>query len=269
LNWLCDCASRDRAPVVVLIAAHPDDEIVGAGARLCAIRRAHVIHVTDGAPRDMRDGARLGFASFREYAEARRAEACRALGMAAIGEMAITALGFADQETTLNLADVTRKLAQRLQSIGPDVILTHAYEGGHPDHDASAFAVHAAARGLWGKADGGAPAIIEFASYHALGERVAFLEFLPHPNEVKTMVLTEHQRELKRQMIAAHATQAATLRSFPLDCERFRLTPEYDFTMPPHRGPLYYERHDWGMRGGRFRRLAAAALDELGLASPI
>ncbi len=79
LSWLCDRASRDHAPVVVLIAAHPDDEIVCAGARLCAIPKGYVIHVTDGAPRNMRDAGRLGFATAQEYAEVRRVEARTAL----------------------------------------------------------------------------------------------------------------------------------------------------------------------------------------------
>jgi len=28
-----------------------------------------------------------------------------------------------------------------INGIGPDIILTHSYEGGHPEHDAVAFGV--------------------------------------------------------------------------------------------------------------------------------
>jgi hypothetical protein len=39
--------------------------------------------------------------------------------------------------------------------------------------------------------------------------------------------------------------------------------------MPPHAGPLHYERQPWGMSGERWRNLAQAALLELGLENPL
>lgn len=48
-------------------------------------------------------------------------------------------------------------------------------------------------------------------------------------------------------------------RSFPIDVERFREAPEYDFTQPPHEGRLHYEYFDWGMTGDRWRSLASEA----------
>ena len=46
------------------------------------------------------------------------------------------------------------------------VVLTHAYEGGHPDHDAVAFAVHRAARRT-------SAAVVEMPFYHAGPDGVA------------------------------------------------------------------------------------------------
>ena len=43
-----------------------------------------------------------------------------------------------------------------LDDVRPDVVLTHAYEGGHSDHDATAFAVHLAA-GVMRREGGKAP----------------------------------------------------------------------------------------------------------------
>src|ERR1051325_5216230 len=40
---------------LAIVAAHPDDETIGAGAYLARLSQAIFIHVTDGAPRDMRD----------------------------------------------------------------------------------------------------------------------------------------------------------------------------------------------------------------------
>src|SRR2546423_9150234 len=68
----------------IVVAAHPDDEVIGAGARLAATPGAVVVHVTDGAPRDLADAQALGFASRDDYAAARRREGEAALGLAGV-----------------------------------------------------------------------------------------------------------------------------------------------------------------------------------------
>ena len=45
----------DGAERAMVIVAHPDDETIGAGARLGGFREALVVHVTDGAPRSGED----------------------------------------------------------------------------------------------------------------------------------------------------------------------------------------------------------------------
>jgi hypothetical protein len=52
------------------------------------------------------------------------------------------------------------------------------------------------------------------------------------------------------------------LRMFSVECEQFRPAPPYDFRALPNAGRLYYETRNWGMTGGRWLELAAAALDE-------
>ena len=65
-------------------------------------------------------------------------------------------------------------------------------------------------------------------------------------------------------MISCFASQLHMLRNFPVDVERFRPAPAYDFTSAPHPGRLYYENFDWGVTGERWRRLAEEALRTLG-----
>jgi LmbE family N-acetylglucosaminyl deacetylase len=172
-------------------------------------------------------------------------------------------LGVADQEASLNLARLARLLAQIWGEWQPDIIVTHPYEGGHPDHDATAFAVHAAC-GLLRRQHRFPPLIIEMTSYHNCEGRLESSQFLPcSSRSAVTIWLTESRRECKRQLLDCFTTQQKVLKAFRLECERFRLAPRYDFTQPPHLGVLYYEMFDWGMTGRRWRSLAAAALDEL------
>ncbi len=97
-----------------------------------------------------------------DYAAARAAELRNALALAGIGPGQVRSLNCPDQETTLHLARLARGVAATIADVRPDLVVTHPYEGGHPDHDAAAFACHAARR-LVGLA---APPVAEMTSYH-------------------------------------------------------------------------------------------------------
>lgn len=246
------------ASSAAIIVAHPDDETIGAGALMRRLRRLILVHVTDGAPRNMRDARACGFDRSAEYAAARRREleaALRAGGISAD----LFEIGIADQEASFHLVELARRLAELLRIMGPALLLTQPYEGGHPDHDATAFAAHAACRLI-----DEPPSLFEMTAYHANGGgTIAVGGFLPNGEPPTELELNEAEREVKRRMIDAFATQRATLAPFEVGVERFRPAPEYDFSRPPHPGELYYERFDWGMTGARWRSLARAAQTEL------
>jgi LmbE family N-acetylglucosaminyl deacetylase len=252
---------------VLVLAAHPDDETVGLGGQFARFDRVVLALLTDGAPRRGEDARRAGFPNPSAYARARRAELRCALRAAGHQGAQVYELGFADQEASFHLVDAAEGVADLLQIVAPDVLITHPYEGGHPDHDAAAFAAAAACR-LLDRRGLGAPALIEMASYHARGEDMVSGVFLPAERAVTTCVLTPEQRDSKARMIASHKSQQSVLAAFPLEIERFRAAPAYDFTAPPHAGPLHYERHDWGIDGARWRHNAAQALAEMELGPP-
>ncbi len=249
----------------LVLAAHPDDEVIGLGARLPLLREGTFLHVTDGSPRGLSDALAAGYATRADYARARRSELHAALALAGIGPRQALELGLVDQEASADLAGLTRRVVGALRELRPQVVLTHPYEGGHPDHDATAFAVHAAC-GLLRRDGVPPPALVEMTSYHGARGFMASGEFLPRPDaEEIALPLSEAERDFKRRLFDCYRTQRHVLRYFPPEVERFRPAPRYDFTRPPHEGPLWYERFDWGMTGPRWRGRAAAALKELGL----
>jgi N-acetylglucosamine malate deacetylase 2 len=256
-------AAPGDASKVVVIVAHPDDEIIGAGAGLSSLNGVTVIHVTNGAPRDLDYALRACFATGDEYAGARREECLSALGLAGVAPEQVRELEFADQEAIFNLIPITRRLVEILRELGPEAVLTHSYEGGHPDHDATAFAVHTALRLLEGEFTR-PPEVLELTSYYSCGGRMVTSDFLPFRGfGVRTFRLSKEARELKQRMFDCFVTQREVLRWFPIGVERYRAAPPYDFTRPPHEGRLHYEYFNWGIRGARWRTLAHEAISRL------
>lgn len=279
---LCAPASGVAAPAAMMVLAHPDDETVGGASLLAALTRATFAYLTDGSPRDLRDARAAGCASRAAYAQRRDEELRAALGGAGITDDRIARGGCVDQEASMQLVALTRWLEGLVRAHAPAVVLTHPYEGGHPDHDAAAFATHCACR-LIAAAGDRPPVVAEFTSYHRTRRFGAnprsgpdepgpegaweFGRFLApdDPRHVLTRVLSPAEAALKQRLIRCYPSQHGVLRNVPLDVERFRVAPDYDFTAPPHEGPLLYEQFPWGMTGAEWRERAGSALAALGL----
>ena len=245
---------------VLLLAAHPDDEAIGAGAQLPEWKdRVLILHATDGAPRKGCHAENAGYKTPADYAAARRSELACALHLAGIGPAQLRQVLIPDQEAMLHLARLTITVAQVIGEFRPDCVLTHPYEGGHPDHDSCAFAARAALARV-----PETPALVEFTSYHAGRQGVIAGSFLG-AHSYASFPLDERQRELKQKMFDCHRTQQHILKLFPIEAEKFRLAPEYDFTQPPHEGRLHYENLNWGIDGARWREHAVEALQQLGI----
>ena len=275
-----------------LVVAHPDDETIAAGASLHLLTGLLLVHVTDGAPRGLDDAVRAGFASPEEYGAARQAELAAALALSGcMPERA--ALDVPDQDASLHMPAIAQALRGLFARHGTQAVITHAYEGGHPDHDAVALAVHLALPGR----------VLEFPGYHAAPDgSLVTGRFLPpqHPANAAPLahycgqrndaafpggqhdpagsqaaapgerpaqaeaaavrVTLDHAEQArKRAMLGCFRTQAQILAAFGTDTEAFR--PAHpDFSIPPHPGTLNYEHWGWSMTGTRWRTLAAAAL---------
>jgi N-acetylglucosamine malate deacetylase 2 len=253
---------------VAVVVAHPDDETIGCGAQLARLLGATVVLLTDGAPRKASIAQEHGCASVYAYGAARAREFCDAMELAGVDKSNILEFGFSDQTGALRLVELARAVYCLVEARRIRTVLTHAYEGGHPDHDAASFAVHAAAE-LKRRID--EPfSIVEMPLYRAsTNNNWCMQSFADHPTATAVTVrLTESEQRRKRAMVAAYGTQSETLAPFGLDRESFRSAPHYDFGSLPNDGLLLYERYDWGMTGGRWVGLVRAALHELALRDP-
>jgi LmbE family N-acetylglucosaminyl deacetylase len=265
LERLC-APPGDRLPPprTLFVLAHPDDETVGASSRLTRAEVAALVYATDGAPCDGHDARAAECETIEAYAQTRRSETLRALAHAGISSERAVFLDYPDQKAAFNLLPLTADLHRWILRTHPEIVLTHPYEGGHPDHDAVAFAVHAAVTTLARERHAN-PTVIEFTSYHACGEGWTFAEFLPAPEatEERIIQLNADAQALKQRLLACHQSQVRTLSAVPVDRERFRIAPNYDFTRPPHAGQVLYERYDWGLTIDAWCALAADATERL------
>lgn len=251
---------------VLFVFAHPADETVGLGGILDRFCEPWFACLSDGAPDDPAPARAAGCATPIDYARLRRRELAIALALAGHDSDRLIALGFTDQELAHSLEGITQAVEVLLQRVQPDYVITHPYEGGHPDHDATAFAVHTAVAAHDGH--GSTPRILEMTGYHGRGGRRIWGEFLPDAaSEELAMELSAHQRAQKRRLLSVHRSQAASLGEVPVERELLRVAPRYDFSHPPHEGPLLYETSAAPITGEQWRHAASLALERLHLSS--
>ena len=183
-------------------------------------------------------------------------------------------LGARDGGASLSLVATVEKLARLLGASRPDLVLTHAYEGGHPDHDAAAFVARAACAlvpgvplwemtGYHAAAASGEPNVTGSVGGIAIetGRFLAPAAPMARAPEI-AITLDAQASQLKRRMLDCFASQRDVLRMIAPDlaAERFRPAPHYDFRAPPHAGRLLYESQDWiRCDGARWRALAEEA----------
>lgn len=131
-----------EAPVLVL-AAHPDDEVIAAGGMIAWHRargdRVVVVHVTDGALGD--PDARFG-----DIAEVRRSEGREALRRLGVEEM--RTLGYPDGQLPEQLARLVPELRALFAEVQPRTLYSFFFTEAHRDHRALAWSVAEASDAL-------------------------------------------------------------------------------------------------------------------------
>jgi LmbE family N-acetylglucosaminyl deacetylase len=156
------------------------------------------------------------------------------------------------------------KLEDIIRQTKPQFVFTHSYEGGHPDHDSTAFAVHAACR-LLQKQHNTSPIIIEFALYNNFPGYFVMNKFIPYNLTEKLVELNDFEMKYKKDLLSFFTSQQYLLKNYDSHVESYRIAPVYDFSKPPHEGKIHYDNFDWGIKNEEWREIANDTLEMFNL----
>ena len=222
-----------RSRRILILAPHPDDEVVACGVVASRARaagaRVFVLHLTTGLPRA---ASRPG--SYAARVARRRAEAAKAAAL-----LGLTPTGFLDIPARRLLDHLDEAAAAANSAIGridPDCLWVPAFEGAHQDHDA--------ASALAARCAGGRP-VREFAAYNLAGGRVRSNRFAGVRGGETVAALAPDEIALKRRALDVYASERRNLGHIRLVEEAWRPLPAHDYAAPPHPGTLFRERFQW------------------------
>ena len=217
-------ASPPRFTRLLVVAAHPDDETIGAGVLMARTRRhggeVRVLVVNTGiAAWRAGDHAAL-------FAE-RRAQTLAALALAGVAPDNVTFLGIPDLSTGEGFPALVARLHAEIREFYPDAVAVSAWEGAHPDHDLSHYAVAVATE------RGTAVPVWEFPEYNRRYLRTGRAGFLQERWPFVDLGLTPEETELRRAMMACFPSEGPFVRRFGEQPELLRPLPRYDYRLPP------------------------------------
>jgi LmbE family N-acetylglucosaminyl deacetylase/glycosyltransferase involved in cell wall biosynthesis len=187
-------ASELSAGRILVLAAHPDDEVLGAGGALAlAAGNAEAIRIwiaTDGARQE-------GSESAPDYGTRRREESRRAAEALGLDPPSFGSLS--DRELGAQAVDLAGEIRKLVVEFRPDLVFCPSPVEIHPDHRVlaeTAYGVLAASR----------PTDADYGAYAFL--RLAFYE-ISHPLLPNTLVDISTVAHIKENALGAYVTQQA------------------------------------------------------------
>jgi LmbE family N-acetylglucosaminyl deacetylase len=216
---------------VLLLAAHPDDETLSCAGLLQRAADALVVFAVDGAPPHY--GFEKKFVSLQRYSELRFREAECALRY--ISQCCFHRLAkpdnttFVDQHLFLSFPDAFTSLLRIARQFSPGLIVSHAFEGGHIDHDACHVLTACAASVL------NVP-FLEFPLYWRNEQGTDVLQQFRGTREKEILLqLSQEEIAVKQRMLAEYRSQSSLAAVFNAEVERFRPASNQPITTAPWR----------------------------------
>jgi LmbE family N-acetylglucosaminyl deacetylase len=229
---------------ILILAPHPDDEIVACG--IAAMRagaagaRVFVLYLTTGVPAGVLDRAaswprhRLSYDARVRWRGDEALAAARLLGLEPVGWRDTPA-----RRLRFDLDGAARDIGTAIAACRPEALWVPAFEGAHQDHDAANALAAAVA------VTGDPLPVREFAAYNFAGGRVGANRFAAMRGGEVAIDATRDEAQRKRQALGCYASERGNLGHVGAGREAFRPLPAHDYSAWPHPGRLFRERFHW------------------------
>jgi LmbE family N-acetylglucosaminyl deacetylase len=222
---------------ILILAPHPDDEIVACGIAAARARaagaRVFVLYLTTGIP------ARQALWPWQRSGYAKRLRRRRDEARVATVLVGLEPIGFGDRPSRRlrhHLDEAAAEIERAVAACGAEVLWVPAFEGGHQDHDAA----NALAAGFCARLP-----VHEFAAYNFAGGQVRANRFASERGGEHVIEASTEEMALKRRALACYASERGNLRHIDVTHEAWRPLPAHDYGAPPHPGRLFRERFHW------------------------
>lgn len=232
---------------LLFVFAHPDDEAIGTSKLIYDNRtRSNIAFMTDGMPHPSGDSKY--YPPYTKlppygdlYAEVRKLEAECAASELGVPVDRIEFINIPDMELINNMLTAFRDLRSLILRVQPELIITHAYEGGHIDHDLTSFIVSYLSKDN--------PQITLIEAYLYNFEAEDFNHNLPLFDQrifAQEIILNNTDKMRKKFAFAQYASQSVDLNYFNPEANEWIKMIDKNclerFKEPPHQGTLQYER---------------------------
>jgi len=243
----------------LFLFAHFDDDVFVAGTMNILLQQGAELHCAW-----LTSGDYFGQGNVREK------ELDRVMSILGLPESHVHRLGFPDLGLVKELGEALEEVTELMTQLRPDTVFATAYEGGHPDHDAVNFlASEGSSRA------GILPELYEFPLYNGAGKpyhchwRInSFATDEPRPcfNRLDDAAIRCKHRIIRtyssQWMYMVPARLSATRRRLSRIGEPYRPCPrDRDYTTPPHKGTINYERWFNSFMNIKFRDFSHAVTE--------
>lgn len=224
---------------IMIIAAHPDDEVVGCASRILREKNTIIVYIVT-------------------YNEIRKNEAKMMALFAGLKEKNLIFLDYKPEDLLKRnvVKAVKEKIKEVIKKNKPSEVYIPSYEGGHIHHDITNYVVNKAVSKS--KIDS---KVYEFPMYNnypkyamqKMLRRLSLYMPLPHNHpqrfvpvngsKITNTKMTKDEMRLKKHMLRIYKSQnkndlLVKMFWYP---EKYRICPKYDYRRKPHPGPLNYE----------------------------
>jgi len=219
---------------LLFIIPHPDDEVVGC----CTIIRRllnknkniHLFFLTNGV---ISEESNWVWQRKKIPLKIKQRKSEMMLSLKLIGIKDISFQNIPTRTLKDNINKTYKKINEIINLKKIDTIFCPAYEGGHQDHDVSNFICSKFIKKY---------KVYEFPEYNYFDRRINCNTFIKSKSNETVLNLVQNEKEFKKNCLKVYRSEKSNLNYTRYDREMFRELVKYDYSIPPHKGVLFYRR---------------------------